>query len=129
MHEFNVSLSTTLSSKVEFDCSVVEDAFKSLLVNEEGYSKEHISVAISRICDESKYDNPIYNRGQQLYSLVVTGSASGSSALNLGKILLDVLDNFAEKYITGYFLYCMYIERLDKKDFCVQTARKKVFHV
>ena len=69
-----------------------------------------------------------YRKGQQLYTLVVTGSAIGNSALELGKILFNTLNDFTEKYATGYFLYSMYVEREDKKDFCSQSAQERVFH-
>lgn len=128
MHNFHVSLSAHISSLVEFDCRVISNIFGSML-SEEGYSKELISVSIIPVKDDSKYKQKGYRKGQQLYTLVVTGSAIGNSALELGKILFNTLNEFTEKYARSYFLYSMYVEREDKKDFCSQSAQERVFHV
>ena len=128
MHNFHVSLSAHISSLVEFDCKVISNIFGSMLA-EKGYSRELISVSIVPVENDSKYEQKGYRKGQQLYTLVVTGSSIGNSALELGKILFNTLNNFTEKYATGYFLYSMYVEREDKKDFCSQSAQERVFHV
>ena len=70
-----------------------------------------------------------YRKGQQLYTLVVTGSATANTSLHLGKFLYQTLNEFTEKYARSYFLYSMYVERVDKKDFCVQANQERVFHV
>ena len=104
MHNFHVSLSAHISSLVEFDCKVISNNFGSMLA-EKRYSRELISVSIVPVENDSKYEQKGYRKGQQLYTLVVTGSAIGNSALELGKILFNTLNNFTEKYATGYFLY------------------------
>ena len=98
------------------------------MLAEKRYSRELISVSIVPVESDSKYEQKGYRKGQQLYTLVVTGSAIGNSALELGKILFNTLNDFTEKYATGYFLYSMYVEREDKKDFCSQSAQERVFH-
>jgi hypothetical protein len=99
------------------------------MLAEKRYSRELISVSIVPVENDSKYEQKGYRKGQQLYTLVVTGSAIGNSALELGKILFNTLNNFTEKYATGYFLYSMYVEREDKKDFCSQSAQERIFNV
>ena len=128
MHNFHVSLSAHISSLVAFDCKVISNIFGSMLA-EKRYSRELISVSIVPVENDSKYEQKGYRKGQQLYTLVVTGSAIGNSALELGKILFNTLNNFTEKYATGYFLYSMYVEREDKKDFCSQSAQERIFNV
>lgn len=128
MNNFNVSLLANISSRKVFDCVSIADTFKDILVERSDYSNELISVSLMPIQGISLVKQQTYRKNENLYTLVVTGTASNSSALNLGKILVEVLDNFTKKYATSYFLYSMFVEREDKKDFCVQSSQERVFY-
>lgn len=128
MNNFNVSLLANISSRKVFDCTAIADTFKSMLTEEGKYSDELVSVSLMPIQGISLLKQQGYRKGENLYTLVVTGTASNSSALKLGKILVEVLDNFTENHATSYFLYSMFVEREDKKDFSVQTSQERVFY-
>lgn len=95
---------------------------------EGGYSDEHISVSLSPIFGANAKNQQGYRKNELLYSLVVTGSATANTSLQLGKFLYQTLNEFTEKYARSYFLYSMYVERSDKKDFCVQSNHERVFY-
>ena len=128
MNNFNVSLLANISSRKVFDCVSIADTFKSMLTEEGKYSDELVSVSLVPIQGISLLKQQAYRKNENLYTLVVTGTASNSSALKLGKILVKVLDDFTEKYGTWYFLYSMFVERKDKKDLCVQSSQERVFY-
>lgn len=128
MNNFNISLLANISSRKVFDCTAIADTFKSMLTEEGKYSDELISVSLMPIQGISLLKQQGYRKNENLYTLVVTGTASNSSALKLGKILVEVLDNFTKKYATSYFLYSMFVEREDKKDFCIQSSQERVFY-
>lgn len=128
MNNFNVSLLANISSQRGTNCNVMADIFKFMLAKEGSYLDELISVSFVPIHGVSLVNQPCYRKGEYLYSLVVTGTASSSTALKLGKILVKVLDDFTEKYGTCYFLYSMFVEREDKKDLCVQSSKERVFY-
>lgn len=128
MNNFNVSLLANISSQKGTNCNVMADIFKFMIVKEGSYLDELISVSFVPIHGVSLVNQPSYRKGEYLYSLVVTGTASSSTALKLGKILVKVLDDFTEKYGTCYFLYSMFVEREDKKDLCVQSSQERVFY-
>ena len=128
MNNFNVSLLANISSRKVCDCTAIADTFKSMLTEEGKYSDELVSVSLMPIQGISLVKQQGYRKNESLYTLVVTGTASNSSALKLGKILVEVLDNFTENHGTCYFLYSMFVEREDKKDFSVQTSQERVFY-
>ena len=128
MNNFNVSLLANISSQKGTNCNVMADIFKFMLAKEGSYLDELISVSFVPIHGVSLVNQPCYRKGEYLYSLIVTGTASSSTALKLGKILVKVLDDFTEKYGTCYFLYSMFVEREDKKDLCVQSSQERVFY-
>lgn len=128
MNNFNVSLLANISSRKVFDCTAIADTFKSMLTEEGKYSGELVSVSLMPIQGISLLKQQGYRKNENLYTLVVTGTASGFSSLQLAKILVQSLDNFSEKYATSYFLYSMFVERGDKKDFCSQSFKGKVFY-
>lgn len=128
MNNFNVSLLANISTQRGTNCNVMADIFKFMLAKEGSYLDELISVSFVPIHGVSLVNQPSYRKGEYLYSLVVTGTASSSTALKLGKILVKVLDDFTEKYGTCYFLYSMFVERKDKKDLCVQSSQVRVFY-
>mgnify|MGYP000991290016 CR=1 FL=1 len=128
MNNFNVSLLANISSRGVFNCSELEDTFKAILVESGTYSDERISVFIVPIRGTNVVNQQAYRKNENLYTLVVTGTASGFSSLQLAKILVQSLDNFSEKYATSYFLYSMFVEGEDKKDFSVQTSQERVFY-
>lgn len=128
MNNFNVSLLANISSQKGTNCNVMADIFKFMLVKEGSYLDELISVSFVPIYGVSLVNQPCYRKGEYLYSLIVTGTASSFTALKLGKILVKVLDDFTEKYGTCYFLYSMFVERKDKKDLCVQSSQERVFY-
>lgn len=105
MNNFNVSLLANISSQKGTNCNVMSDIFKFMLVKEGSYLDELISVSFVPIHGVSLVNQPCYRKGEYLYSLIVTGTASSFTALKLGKILVKVLDDFTEKYGTCYFLY------------------------
>lgn len=128
MNNFNVSLLANISSRKVFGCTAIADTFKDTLVESSDYSNERISVSIVPIRGTNVVNQQAYRKNENLYTLVVTGTASGFSSLQLSKILVQSLDNFSEKYATSYFLYSMFVEREDKKDFCSQSFKGKVFY-
>ena len=128
MNNFNVSLLANISSRKVFDCTAIADTFKSMLTEEGKYSDELVSVSLMPIQGISLVKQQGYRKNENLYTLVVTGTASGFSSLQLAKILVQSLDNFSEKYATSYFLYSMFVERKDKKDLCVQSSQERVFY-
>lgn len=128
MNNFNVSLLANISSRKVFDCTAIADTFKSMLTEEGKYSDELVSVSLMPIQGISLLKQQGYRKNENLYTLVVTGTAGGFSSLQLAKILVQSLDNFSERYATSYFLYSMFVESEDKKDFSVQTSQERVFH-
>lgn len=128
MNNFNVSLLANISSRKVFDCTAIADTFKSMLTEEGKYSDELVSVSLMPIQGISLLKQQSYRKNENLYTLVVTGTVSGFSSLQLAKILVQSLDNFSEKYATSYFLYSMFVERKDKKDLCVQSSQERVFY-
>lgn len=128
MNNFNVSLLANISSRKVFDCTAIADTFKSMLTEEGKYSDELVSVSLMPIQGISLLKQQGYRKNENLYTLVVTGTASGFSSLQLAKILVQSLDNFSEKYATSYFLYSMFVEGKDKKDFSVQTSQERIFY-
>lgn len=128
MNNFNVSLLANISSRKVFDCTAIADTFKDTLIESSDYSNERISVSIVPIRGTNVVNQQAYRKNENLYTLVVTGTVSGFSSLQLAKILVQSLDNFSEKYATSYFLYSMFVEGEEKKDFSVQTSQEKVFY-
>lgn len=92
-------------------------------------SEDLIRVSFKRIKGKEMKNLQGYKENEYLYSLVVTGSARGRSSLELGQKLKHTLDAFTKSFANSYFLYSMYVEREDKKDFCSQSAQERVFHV
>ena len=129
MHNFHVSLLANLSFGAQIDCSFLASTFKTRLVVEGGYSDEHISVSLNPILGANAKNQQGYRKNEFLYSLVVTGSAMAKSSLQLVQFLYKTLNEFTENYARSYFLYSMYVERVDKKDFCVQSNQERIFHV
>lgn len=128
MHNFHVSLLANVSFEAPIDCSFLASTFKTRLVVEGGYSDKHISVSLTPILGSNAKNQQGYRENEFLYSLVVTGSATSNTSLHLGKFLYQTLNEFTEKYARSYFLYSMYVERVDKKDFCVQSNQERVFN-
>lgn len=128
MYNFHVSLLANISFPKLVDCSFLASTFKTRLVVEGGYSDEHISVSLNPILGANAKNQQGYRKNEFLYSLVVTGSATANTSLQLGKFLYQTLNEFTEKYARSYFLYSMYVERADKKDFCVQSNHERVFY-
>lgn len=128
MHNFHVSLLANVSFGTLMDTSVVANIFKDALCNEGIYSKELVSVSLNPILGSNAKNQQGYRKNEFLYSLVITGSATANTSLQLGKFLYQTLNEFTEKYARSYFLYSMYVERADKKDFCVQLNQERVFH-
>ena len=129
MHNFHVSLLANVSFPKPVDCSFLASTFKTRLVMEGGYSDKLIVVSLNPILGTNAKNQQGYRKNEFLYSLVVTGSATTNTSLHLGKFLYQTLNEFTEKYARSYFLYSMYVERADKKDFCVQSNQERVFHV
>lgn len=127
MHNFHVSLLANVSFPKPVDCSFLASTFKTRLVLEGGYSDKLIVVSLNPILGAKNQQG--YRKNEFLYSLVVTGSATANTSLHLGKFLYQTLNEFTEKYARSYFLYSMYVERVDKKDFCVQSNQERVSHV
>lgn len=73
--------------------------------------------------------NKVTGKNEFLYSLVVTGSSTSQTSLRLGQFLYQTLNEFTEKYARSYFLYSMYVERADRKDFCSISSQTGVSHV
>lgn len=129
MHNFHVSLLANLSFLAPIDTSLHASLFREVLCKEGIYSKELISVSLNPILGSNAKNQQGYRKNGFLYSLVVTGSVTSNTSLQLGKFLYQTLNEFTEKYARSYFLYSMYVERVDKKDFCVQSNQERVFHV
>lgn len=129
MHKFHVSLLANVSFPKPVDCSFLASTFKTRLVMEGGYSDKLIAVSLNPILGTNAKNQQSYRKNEFLYSLVVTGSATANTSLHLGKFLYQTLNEFTEKYARSYFLYSMYVERADRKDFCVQSNQERVFHV
>lgn len=124
MTEFNVSLLANISFPKLINDSSLADSFKTSLLVEDGFSNERILVFLNPILGSNAKNQQGYKENEFLYSLVITGSATGNSALQLGKILNQMLDNFTENHASGYFLYSMFVEDYNKKDFCILTNKK-----
>lgn len=129
MHNFNVSLLANISFPKLVDCSFLASTFKTRLVVEGGYSDKHISVSLNPILGSNAKNQQGYRKNEFLYSLVVTGSATSQTSLRLGQFLYQTLNEFTEKYARSYFLYSMYVERADRKDFCSISSQTGVSHV
>lgn len=129
MHNFHVSLLANLSFLAPIDTSLHASLFREILCKEGIYSKELISVSLNPVLGSNTKNQQGYRKNEFLYSFVVTGSATSQTSLRLGKFLYQTLNEFTEKYARSYFLYSMYVERVDKKDFCVQSNQEGVFHV
>lgn len=129
MHNFHVSLLANLSFTRPIDTSLHASLFREILSKEGIYSKELISASLNPVLGTNAKNQQGYRKNEFLYSLVVTGSATANTSLHLGKFLYQTLNDFTDSYATSYFLYSMYIERTDKKDFCVQSNQERVSHV
>jgi hypothetical protein len=125
MTEFNVSLLANISFPKLIDDSLLSSTFKTRLVLEGDYSDERILVTLNPILGSNAKNQQGYKENEFLYSLVVTGSATSKSALQLGKFLYKTLNDFTDNYASGYFLYSMSIESYNKKDFCSQSNRER----
>ena len=128
MNNFHVSLVANISFSKQIDCSLLSSTFKTRLVLEGGYSDKLIVVSLNPILGANAKNQQGYRKNEFLYSIVITGSATANSALQLGQKLKHTLDKFTKTYANSYFLYSMYVERADRKDFCVQTSQEEVFH-
>ena len=128
MHNFHVSLLANLSFLAPIDTSLHASLFREILCKEGIYSKELISVSLNPILGSNAKNQQGYRKNEFLYSLVVTGSATAKASLQLGQFLYKTLNEFTENYARSYFLYSMYVERVDKKDFCVQSNHERVFY-
>ena len=129
MHNFHVSLLANISFLAPIDTSLHASLFREILCKEGIYSKELIVVSLNPILGSNAKNQQGYRKNEFLYSLVVTGSATSNTSLQLGKFLYQTLNEFTENYARSYFLYSMYVERADKKDFCVQSNQEGVFYV
>lgn len=129
MHKFHVSLLANLSFTRPIDTSLYASLFREILSKEGIYSKELISASLNPVLGTNAKNQQGYRKNEFLYSLVVTGSATSNTSLQLGKFLYQTLNDFTERYARSYFLYSMYVERADRKDFCVQSNHERVFHV
>ena len=128
MHNFHVSLLANLSFLAPIDTSLHSSLLRDALCKEGIYSKELIAVSLNPILGANTKNQQGYRKNEFLYSLVVTGSATANTSLQLGKFLYQTLNDFTERYARSYFLYSMYVERVDKKDFCVQSNHEGVFY-
>lgn len=124
MSEFNVSLLANISFPKRIDCSSLSDSLKTSLLTEDGFSNERILVSLNPILGSNAKNQQGYKENEFLYSLVITGSATSISALRIGQFLNKVLSDFTENYASGYFLYSMFVEDYNKKDFCILTNMK-----
>ena len=118
-----------LSFTRPIDTSLYASLFREILSKEGIYSKELISASLNPVLGTNAKNQQGYRKNEFLYSLVVTGSATSNTSLQLGKFLYQTLNDFTERYARSYFLYSMYVERADRKDFCVQSNHERVFHV
>ena len=121
MTEFNVSLLANISFPKRIDCSSLSDSLKTSLLTEDGFSNERILVSLNPILGSNAKNQQGYKENEFLYSLVITGSATSISALRISQFLNKVLSDFTENYASGYFLYSMFVEDYNKKDFCILT--------
>lgn len=128
MNNFHVSLLANLSFLAPIDTSLHASLFREILCKEGIYSKELIAVSLNPILGANAKNQQGYRKNEFLYSLVITGSATANTSLQLGKFLYQTLNEFTEKYARSYFLYSMYVERADKKDLCVQSNHERVFY-
>ena len=124
MTEFNVSLLANISFPKLIDDSSLSDIFKTSLLVEDGFSNERIMVSLNPILGSSAKNPQGYKENEFLYSLVITGSATSISVLRIGQFLNKVLNNFTENHASSYFLYSMFVEDYNKKDFCILTNMK-----
>ena len=125
MTGFNVSLLANISFPKLIDDSSLADSFKTSLLEEDCFSNERILVSLNPILGSNAKNQQGYKKNEFLYSLVITGSATSNSALQLGKFLYQTLNDFTENYASDYFLYSMFVESYDKKDFCSQSNRER----
>lgn len=131
MHNFNISLVANISFKDVILPPVMELDFKEILLKDRIYSLRYdnlysedlIRISFKRIKGKEMKNLQGYKENEYLYSLVVTGSATANSSLQLGKKLKQTLDKFTKTYADSYFLYSLYIDRADKKDFCVISSQ------
>lgn len=121
MTEFNVSLLASLSFPKLIDDSNLSEILKTSLLTEDGFSNEHVLVTLNPILGSSVKNQQGYKENEFLYSLVITGSATSISSLRIGQFLNKMLNNFTENHASGYFLYSMFVEDYNKKDFCILT--------
>lgn len=121
MTEFNVSLLANLSFPKLIDDSYLSEILKTSLLTEDGFSNEHVLVTLNPILGSSVKNQQGYKESEFLYSLVITGSATSISSLRIGQFLNKMLNNFTENHASGYFLYSMFVEDYNKKDFCILT--------
>lgn len=136
MHNFNISLVANISFKDVILPPVMELDFKEILLKDRIYSLRYdnlysedlIRISFKRIKGKEMKNLQGYKENEYLYSLVVTGSATAKSALQLGQKLKHTLDKFTKTYADSYFLYSMYVERIDKKDFCSTSSQTGVFN-
>lgn len=131
MHNFNISLVANISFKDVILPPVMELDFKEILLKDRIYSLRYdnlysedlIRVSFKRIKGKEMKNLQGYKENEYLYSLVVTGSVRGRSSLELGQKLKHTLDAFTKSFANSYFLYSLYIDRADKKDFCVISSQ------
>lgn len=124
MTEFNVSLLANISFSKLIDGSSLANSFKTSLLVEDGFSNERILVSLNPILGSNAKNQQGYKENEFLYSLVITGSATSISSLRIGQFLNKVLNNFIENHASSYFLYSMFVEDYNKKDFCILTNMK-----
>lgn len=137
MHDLNVSLVANINFGDVTLPPVMELRFMDMLLkdpiyilrDDNLYSEDRIRVSFNRIKGKKMKNLQGYKGNEYLYSLVVTGSAMANSALQLGQKLKHTLDKFTKTYADSYFLYSMYVERVDKKDFCSISSQTGVSHV
>lgn len=121
MTEFNISLLANISFPKLIDDSSLANIFTTSLLVEDGFSNERIIVSLNPILGSNAKNQQGYMENEFLYSLVITGSATSISALRIGQFLNKVLNNFTENHASSYFLYSMFVEDYNKKDFCILT--------
>ena len=113
MHDFNVSLVANINfgnitlppvMELRFMEMLLKDTIYSLR-DDNLYSEDRIRVSFNRIKGKKMKNLQGYKGNEYLYSLVVTGSATANSALQLGQKLKHTLDKFTKTYADSYFLY------------------------
>ena len=137
MHNFNISLVANISFKDVILPPVMELDFKEILLKDRIYSLRYdnlysedlIRISFKHIKGKEMKNLQGYKENEYLYSLVVTGSARGRSSLELGQKLKHTLDAFTKSFANSYFLYSLYIDRADKKDFFSISSQTGVSHV